>query len=164
MYPPCRRQSTARNFLRTGPFPRTPRLDCRAKSADFPVYASNSRATSPACVKPADSSSPLQQIHLPPRTRPWRRVKTDVHQYLLDPCPELVEGTAGSSITATSFNLPPHAQRSISMSNTRFNNRAHVMRTGALCSCLESPSPVVVFCAGTDTTLDRSFAFGASTP
>ncbi len=34
----------------------------------------------------------------------------------------------------------------MSMSNTRFNNRAHVMCTGAWCSCLQSHSPVVVFC------------------
>ena len=86
MYPPCRRQSTERNFLRTQPFPRTPRLDCRAKSADFPVYASNSRAASLACVKPADSSSPLQQIHPPPRRRTWRRLRTQtqMRQYFFD--------------------------------------------------------------------------------
>jgi hypothetical protein len=72
--------------------------------------------------------------------------------------------TAGSSITATSFNLPPHAQRSMSRSNTRLGRRAQFMRTAALCSCLHSPS-LAVFCrAGTGTTFDPSLAFGASTP
>ena len=40
--------------------------------------------------------------------------------------------TAGSSITAMIFNLPPHCgQRSISMSNTRFSNRAQLIRIEA---------------------------------
>ena len=71
--------------------------------------------------------------------------------------------TAGSSITAISFNLPPHAHRSTSISNTRLSNRAHVMRTGALYPCSQSPSPVVVCCTDTGTTFDLNFAFGAST-
>jgi hypothetical protein len=37
--------------------------------------------------------------------------------------------TAGSSIAAMIFNLPPHCgQRSISMLNTRFSNRAQLIR------------------------------------
>jgi hypothetical protein len=46
------------------------------------------------------------------------------------------------------------------MSNKRLSNLVQVMRTGLLCWCWQSPSPVVVFCAGADTTLDRNFAFG----
>jgi len=39
-------------------------------------------------------------------------------------CVRMRSITEGCSITAMIFNLPPHAQRSISMSNTRFNKRA----------------------------------------
>jgi hypothetical protein len=39
------------------------------------------------------------------------------------------------------------------MSNTRFNNNgAHVMRSGALCACGQSPPSAIVFCAGAGTT------------
>ena len=64
------------------------------------------------------------------------------------------------------FNLPPHTHRSMSMSYTRFNKRAQLIRTGALCACacVQSPSPTGVLCTGAGTTLDRNFAFGASTP
>ncbi len=42
--------------------------------------------------------------------------------------------TTGSSIKAISLSLPPHAHCSMSISNTRLGNRAHVLRTGLLCS------------------------------
>ena len=66
------------------------------------------------------------------------------------------------------LSFPPHAwQCSISISKTRLNKRAQLIRTGALWACMQSPScecPAAVRGAGTGTTFERNFAFGASTP
>ena len=78
-------------------------------------------------------------------------------------CVSIFSITSGCSITETIFRLPPHSQRSMSMSNTRFKSRAQLMRTGALCAC--ACSPVCVVAGSTfGATCERSFAFGASTP
>ena len=61
-----------------------------------------------------------------------------MREYFLDPYPEPVEGTA------MSFSLPPHWHSSMSMSNTRFNNRAHVMRPGALCACSHDETTAIL--------------------
>jgi hypothetical protein len=46
--------------------------------------------------------------------------------------------TTGSSIAATIFRLPPHCgQRSISMSNTRFSDRAQLVRVAAPGACAQ---------------------------
>ena len=51
-----------------------------------------------------------------------------------------------------------------SLARPRFNNRAHVRRSGLLWVWSQSPSPAVVCGAGVATTFDLNLAFGASTP
>ncbi len=81
-------------------------------------------------------------------------------------CVRIRSITAGSSIAAMTFSLPPHcSQRSRSRSKTRFRSRAHVMRTRAPCACAQSPAcPVVVCAGGVGTIAARSLALGASAP
>jgi len=75
---------------------------------------------------------------------------------------------AASSMAAMSFSCPPQCgQRSMSISNTRFNNCAQHMRpfalpTGRWAQSLACAGTVAV--GGTGTTALRGFAFGASTP
>ena len=69
---------------------------------------------------------------------------------LFDTCPEPVEGAA------MIFNLPPHTQRSTSRSNTRFNNRAQVMRADAPCAWSQPASCAIG--AGIGTITARSLA------
>ena len=52
----------------------------------------------------------------------------------------------------------------MSMSYTRLSKRAQLIRSGALCACVQSPSPAIAFCADAGTTAERSLAFGATTP
>ena len=75
---------------------------------------------------------------------------------------------AASSMAAMGFSCPPQCgQRSISISNTRFNNCAQRMRPFALPTGRWAQSPAwagAVAVGGTGTTALRSVAFGASTP
>ena len=79
---------------------------------------------------------------------------------------------AASSMAAMSFSCPPQCgQRSMSISNTRFNNCAQRMRPFALPTGRWAQSPacmgagaLAVGGTGTGTTALRSVAFGASTP
>ena len=61
-------------------------------------------------------------------------------------CVSMRSISAGASIAAMIFNLPPHAQRSTSMSNTRLSRLAQLMRAGAPCAW--SPSAACAVCAG----------------
>ena len=72
------------------------------------------------------------------------------HIGLFDPCPEPDEGIA------MIFKLPPHSQRSMSRSNTRFRSRAQPMRTGALCAGACSQVCAAASCVGFGTTCERS--------
>jgi hypothetical protein len=73
--------------------------------------------------------------------------------------------TAGSSIAVMIFRLAPHrGQRSISMSNTRFSNRAQPMRAGVPGACAQSVARPDVALAEIGTIAARSPAWGASTP
>ena len=73
--------------------------------------------------------------------------------------------SAGSSIAAMIFRLPPHCgQRSISMSNTRLSKRAQLRRAEAPCAWAQSAAGAGLVSAAVGTIAARSLACSASTP
>ena len=109
---------------------------------------------------------PISDFVTLPQTNPPAALAQSAAVGVIAPkCVSIFSITSGCSITATNFNLPPQAQRSKSKSNTRFNIRAQLMRTGALWSAHVACSLVcAVACVFFGTTFALSFAFGASTP
>jgi glutathione S-transferase len=55
-------------------------------------------------------------------------------------CVRILTVTTGSSIAAMILSWPEHAQRSMSMSNTRLSSRARLIRAAWPCACLCSIS------------------------